>query len=458
MLRTTHTSLGKLDRGAVSLVVSPDHRHAAQVVERSGKFFVVRDGVPEKPYDWIDKDTPRFSPDSRRMAYAAKLQAEDGGPHPVVDGVEIKTYVAAGMYLTFSPDGKRLAYAASQGLQGPQFVVVDDVAGKEYDGIGSDSLRFSPDGQHFAYGARRGNTWRAVIDGQEQKAYGGLGAPLIFSPDGRRWAYVAKQQRGIGPMRRSMDCVVVDGIESEFYDGTLEGTPLFSPDSKRVAYAASRDNSMFAVVDGAAAKGFTSVECLTFSPDSRKFAYVACGPVPGFKGLRSNEAFRTVVNGVEEKHYIDISLAGIRFSPDSQRTAYVMQNFEGWWAVVDGEELGPYEGIGKGSPLFSPDSRHHAYAAGRLGTRKMVVVHDRAEGREYDGILGPSFSPDSRRLAYAGRRGERWRIVVDRAETQEEYDGFDSDTAFIWDSEKKLHTVAIRDGEILCVEVEVIQE
>jgi WD40-like Beta Propeller Repeat len=454
MLRSTHVSLGRSDPDAVFIAVSPDNRHVAYVVERAGEFFVVLDGAKHKEYDWIGQETPLFSPDSQRMAYVAMVHGQDTGPYPVLDGVEQKRYFASGMYLCFSPDGRRLAYAAAHGPEKGQFVVVDEIAGKEYDGIGTDSLRFSPDSQRIAYGARRGDKWLMVIDGREQKAYDGLGPALVFSPDSRRWAYVAKSQIGSGRMRRPMVCVVVDGVEGEYYDGTIDGTPSFSPDSQRVAYGASLANAIFAVVDGKKGTGYKAIECLTFSPDSRHLAYVAFGPVSRFMGLRKYDAFRTVVNGVEGEPYIDIALSGIRFSPDSRRTAYVMQNFDGWSAVIDGVEQGPYESIGKGTPLFSPDSRRCACCARLLGSRKMVVVVDGAACPEYDFILGPTFSPDSRRLAYAGRRGDKWRIVVDREETDVVYDDFFAGSDFVWDGNEAFHTLAVRDGEIVGVQVE----
>jgi hypothetical protein len=79
--------LGKIVPGTVFHVVSPDNKHFAQVVERAGRFSVVMDGAQQKEYDWIAQETPKFSPDSRRMAYVAMLRDENTGPYPVVDGV-----------------------------------------------------------------------------------------------------------------------------------------------------------------------------------------------------------------------------------------------------------------------------------------------------------------------------------------------------------------------------------
>ena len=66
----------------------------------------------------------------------------------VVDGVEGKEYDGIGQgSLVFSPDSKRVAYAAQRG--GKQLVVVDGVEGKEYDGIG----------RALSSSARTANAW-----------------------------------------------------------------------------------------------------------------------------------------------------------------------------------------------------------------------------------------------------------------------------------------------------------
>jgi hypothetical protein len=133
-----------------------------------------------------------------------------------------------------------------------------------------------------------------------------------------------------------------------------------------------------------------------------------------------------------------------------------MRNFDRWWAVIDGVEQGAYESIGKGTPLFSPDSRRCAYYAGVLGSREMTVVVDGVAGPQYDGIRGPAFSPDSRHLAYVARRGDKWRIVVDRDETDEAYDAIFAGSELVWDGDESLHTLSNRDQEIVGVRVEVL--
>ena len=76
----------------------------------------------------------------------------------------------------------------------------------------------------MAYAAKVEDKWFAVVDGEEKKAYDGIGtASLIFSSDSKRVAYVAGVGKG--------QLVVVDGREEAKYDAIGVGTLIFSPDS-----------------------------------------------------------------------------------------------------------------------------------------------------------------------------------------------------------------------------------
>lgn len=69
-----------------------------------------------------------------------------------------------------------MAYWAYDGTH--ETVVVDGVAGKAYDEIGT--LVFSPDSQHLAVEARLGPQWRLVVDGVEGPEYS---RPRVFPVD-----------------------------------------------------------------------------------------------------------------------------------------------------------------------------------------------------------------------------------------------------------------------------------
>ncbi len=82
--------------------------------------------------------------------------------------------------LAVSPDSKRMAYAARRGDK--LLVIVDGAEGKPYDGIGEGSLTFSPDSKRVAYMAKREGKWVVIVDGVEGKTYNGFlrGSRLVF--------------------------------------------------------------------------------------------------------------------------------------------------------------------------------------------------------------------------------------------------------------------------------------
>lgn len=154
-------------------VFSPDGRRVAYVTKPGEKRAVVVDGKEGKIYDEIgftyltiildqmgtaqrgltinrqqqrgeglrheSEAPPVFSPDSQRVAYAAKVGEKW---FAVVDGKEEESYDHIVDGPIFSPDSKRVAYVAEEvaiGLFTPtilrQFVVVDGKEGKPYDKI-----------------------------------------------------------------------------------------------------------------------------------------------------------------------------------------------------------------------------------------------------------------------------------------------------------------------------------
>jgi hypothetical protein len=443
-----------------SLVVSPDSRRVAYAARRGARWLAVVDGVEREVDGWISG--LMFSPDSRHVAYGVLRgfpnSTLSGKESFAVDGVEGKEYeqsIGGLRGFVFSPDSRRVAYVAelpppgrdSQAGRGKEFVVVDGVEGKEYDLIDPEGSKgtpvFSPDSRRVAYVAQLGGKEFVVVDGVEGKEGSG---DLVFSPDGRRVAYLAN--------RGDKQLVVVDGVEGKEYfwidvhaeDAPLfGGLPVFSPDSKRVAYAAS------------------DLE-------------------PGGEPARPGVKCLVVVDGVEGKRYDGIITGPPVFSPDSHHVAYTVAHVARpgdsqpspepmtQWVVVDGVEGKEYGGIGRESLVFSPDSRRVAYVA-RRGGKELVVV-DGVEGNEYGGIqarpgFGPTpgvlgvlegslvFSPDSRHVAYLARRGDKQFLVVDGVEGKE-YEGFLSGSRLVFDSPTQLHALAFRGGEFFRVEMEIV--
>ena len=215
-----------------------------------------------------------------------------------MDGKEQQRYdLIATKSLTFSLDGEHLAYAAQKGNK--QFVVIDEIEQKKYDGVVLITL--SPDGKHLAYVASQGGESFVVLNGKELKRYTAIDSvingdtreepflenSLVFSPDSQRFVY------GVGD--GVYDFLVLDGVEQKRYKSIVENSMTFSPDSQRFGYLAINYNDKpLAVVDGKEypiAQEWAAKFC--FSPDSKHFAYI----------VSDEGRWSVVVDGEPGKYY-----------------------------------------------------------------------------------------------------------------------------------------------------------
>jgi Tol biopolymer transport system component len=192
------------------------HYHVSSVAFRPGsndliyvagdeeKNFVVENGETGKRYDDIGASPPTFSPDGKRMAYAA-VNKMYGMVRAfiVLDGEEMKHYEAiSARSITFSPDGKRLAFSAA--ITGNPVVVVDGENGKRYSGFVRGSLVFSPDSSKVAYVARQGNKRFVVLNGIEGEKHDNILKGLVVFRSSGEFYYLVK----MGDNVYRMDTVV----------------------------------------------------------------------------------------------------------------------------------------------------------------------------------------------------------------------------------------------------------
>ena len=266
-----------------------------------------------------------------------------------------------------------------------------------------DRLIVSPDGKRKAYVARRGNKQIVVVDGKESEEYDGIvEGSLVFSQDGKRVAFVAR--------RGNRQIVVFDGKESGEYDGIVEGSLVFSQDGKRVAFVARRGNRQIVVFDGKESGEYDGIVegSLVFSQDGKRVAFVA---------RRGNRQI-VVFDGKESGEYDGIVEGSLVFSQDGKRVAFVARRGNRQIVVFDGKESGEYDGIVEGSLVFSQDGKRVAFVA-RRGNRQ-IVVFDGKESGEYDGIVEGSlvFSQDGKRVAFVDSRGNKQFVVVDGKEIE----------------------------------------
>lgn len=217
---------------------------------------------------------------------------------------------------------------------------------------------------------------------------------IVASPDLRRAAYISRFRNG--------QCVIVDGVEGQLWEGIGDKTIAFSPDSKHVAHVAGSQGKQFVVRDGNPGRPYdlTLNGPPHFSPTSDRLAY----------GAKVGDLWHVVIDDVELEghHYV----AELVFSSNGRRVGYAAADRDGMSAVVDGIVGPEYDGILSGTLVFSPDSGGFAYGA-HDGVQQ-VVVRDSEENARYHGVLGrPLYSPDSRRFLYAASDGRRQFIVLD---------------------------------------------
>jgi len=358
-------------------IFSPDSKHVAYLARTYRSWMVVLDGVESAPYDKIYK--MEFSPDSQHFAFDAKKGDKEV---IVLDGVESKPFDCpdrprdpnrqllpdegmfdrpyVGVGFTFSPDSKHLAYCVNDKdggvvmLDGKAFYAVKNDADYHYARV--DMPVFSPDSTRIAFYSL-GKGYFFVIenlgkDKPERVLYGMGSSPMgdvVFSPDSKHFAYVDQD-----PATRQ-SFVVRDGFAGKKYDWVDPQSLLFSANSARLAYIVKvkygEGQRSLAVLDGRECENpANNPACLTFSPDSKHFAYI----------FVEKEGMCVVVDGQKRKEYKSIA-PRIVFSPDSQHLAYEINIGYTARAVLDENEGPLFNTINEASFTFSPDSKHLAY-------------------------------------------------------------------------------------------------
>lgn len=281
---------------------------------------------------------------------------------------------------------------------------------------------FSPDGYQVAYVLfdTQEDKETLVVNGQERESYDYIDT-LTFSPDGKQLAHRA--HKGIYGTEGRKEFVVVNGQEGKPYERVDELTLTFSPDSKKLAYVGCETNKCFLIINGVEEKAYSlvkgktsSISNLTFSPDSQKLAYV----------ISNEEGYSLIINGEEVAKYPSNSskftwLTHLAFSPDSKKLVYtvcsektVSSIWEGGYEcypVINGEKWKIYSMIYEG-PIFSSDSKSVAFATGNC-----VILNDK-EKCYWGAVMYLIFSPNSRRFVYDATTGigEGGIVINDKVE------------------------------------------
>jgi hypothetical protein len=371
----------------------------AYVGQRAKQVFVGADDREYGPYQNLSRQIePFFSPDDRHLVFGVVV---GGDVRLVVDGSQLPGVRPAAGRPVFSPDGSRFAYtAARRDSVVHEWVVLDDVADPESDGIGEGSMVFSPDSRHFAYAREANSRWEYVVDGDAGPAFMRLELG-VFNADGSRFAFPASDG--------GRWFLVEDGRAGPSFERV--SSPIFSPDGSRLAYVGAESKTkMHVVVDGHIGPAWHDLwDELAFSADGRRFAYIAQEVTGG--PLRRQTAWRPVIDGASRRSFDEIA-SSPRFSPDGQ-VAFAGRTGPTWFMVVDDEPGLAFDGVGP--PVWSATGRL-AYTI-RTGGEMAVVV---------DGTVGPRvsrlsdsdgkfiwFSPDGQHVVYLGVVGDSLHAVVD---------------------------------------------
>jgi rRNA maturation protein Nop10 len=346
----------------------------------------------------------------------------------IVDGKEGPGFEEVGGP-AFSPDAQRMAYAAKRGKEWR--IVADGAEGPGFQEIGAPA--FSPDGLRLVYAGKSEKHW-AMVEGPASGPKFMEISPPYFSADGKHLAYWARRQAKKGMVESEVyvvsELIVADGKEGPEFDAA--GPPVFSPDGRHLAYwAKGKKKEHVLIVDGQ--PKFEFKELLAgpeFSPDGQHIAYIdwSNGGFVGIldgKGVAESKApgYHTLSPG---KYFAE----QITFSPDSRRLAYVVvSGGENYWegatkrakrrVVVDGHEDNLYDAYGI-NLTFSSDSRHVAYVVhGGIKKDKSAVVVDGREGGPYDSVLGGVFHMEvgadgvtSAAFVYVAREGRKFYRVT----------------------------------------------
>jgi len=245
-----------------SPVFSADGLHFAFLAARTNQWVFVYDDREELLEH--EADELHLSEDGRQWAWLERGQARRRG---VVNGKAGPWYQNVSQ-LVPTADFKHVAmvtHAANNSCR----IVVDGVPWRGYGRIDA-HLKWSDNGEHLGViadvrtkGKVRSN--RLVVDDQPQATLRWIG-DLIFSPDGRR---VACWGRGdAGPV------LVVDGTEQALPKPTDDCRIYFSPDSRHVAVVVEKShNNYVCAVDGVWHQPYTGIHDVTWTADSRHFAY-----------------------------------------------------------------------------------------------------------------------------------------------------------------------------------------
>lgn len=299
----------------------------------------------------------------------------------------------------------------------------------------ADSIKMSDDMRKIAFVSYSDDTRNTIhINDQTSPVYYAVqGGFPIWSADSEKYAYIAYKNKE--------ECVVV--VNEHIFDNVDNADNfIFSVLGGRYAFRAQKNKQQFVVVDGTPGtpyKGIPIKDNFRFSPDEKRFFYVA------FK----NNSCVAVINGREEPNAFTL-IEDARFSLDSKQYAYKARTEKkgigsGKWCVVwNGKAGNVYDHVF--DLFFSWDSKHLAYTA--IKDKQMLIVLDGNELESHDRVGLPVFSIDSKSFAYGYADKDKWYIQIN----DKKFGAFDKTHKLFFSQDSKRTAFLAKDGgEWFCV-------
>ena len=320
----------------------------------------------------------------RDVYWYAYSRAENETPHIVILNGDVNSKTEH--YNIFSGGLDRPFVYMTRGVIGGN-LVVNGVKGK-YSVQSQEKIAIGKTGKTIAYATKSPTgKWQVVVNDVPGKEYSMVGN-IYVSPDEKRVSYIAYEDKKLNSLENK-PVLILDGKETKL-NYNIVTTPVFSPDSKKIAYFAARFY------------GSNSLE------NSECFIVVDENESP----IKCSEGFFIVSTYGAESHYI-------KFSPDSQRVAFIIGENDEAGLYVDGEKYPIIPNVDMRRFVFSPNSKNLAYVAYDKTTKKSFVSINGKEGKKYNWIenndggsvaYGPSdtivWSPNGEKIAYSACTGE----------------------------------------------------
>lgn len=382
------------------------------------KEFIVVDGEKQEEFDKVSR--PVFSPDSQRLAYAAKPSSDSKEAKkeakredaPPMAGEATRTPPAAAKPSRTRPgEAKRSGWVVLVSGQKPQEVdySVQDII-------------FSPDGKRVAYMAAWGDKKFIVVDGQKQEEFDKVSQP-VFSPDSKRVVY-------LGSVTQRSGTPAVEAGPARPEEAGPRPPESTSPNPEHNVVVIH--TKPFIVVDGQKHGEFGAATPPWVAPDGKAILFVTGRGQVGrareiwLNVIRQKEGAQATPSRNPQISFEERLLATVpaefevrslpALSPDGKHLAYAARKDGKEFIVVDGQKQEGFDKVSR--PVFSPDGKRLAYAA-RKDKEGVFVVVDGQRGEEfyYAGI--PVFSPDSKLVAYAASEGKgKSFLIVDDPESK----------------------------------------